>query len=187
MNDSTALPNRRSIRLRAFDYSQRASYFVTIATHNSKHIFGEIILNQMKLSRIGQIVSECWTEIPDHFPAIVLGESIVMPNHIHGVIVIRARARHAVPLQSQAESVEAFGRPRVASIPTVVRSFKSAVSLRARKALAQPTMQVWQRNYFERVIRGEREFSKVRKYILQNPARWEWEKAAFNDTYDFDK
>jgi putative transposase len=128
MSDSIPLPRRRSIGLQSFDYSHPGSYFVTILSHDARHIFGELILGRMKLSRIGNVVSDCCLDIPNHFSGIELGDFIVMPNHVHGIIRIRARARHAVPLQSQAGKVEAFGSPRAASVPTIVRSFKSVVS-----------------------------------------------------------
>ena len=186
MSDSRLLPRRRSIRLQSFDYSHPGSYFVTILTHDARHIFGELILGQMKLSGIGNIVSDCWRDVPNHFPGIELSEFIVMPNHIHGIIRIPARARHAVPLPRHAERVEAFGSPRAVSVPTIVRSFKSAVSQRARKLLGQASARIWQRNYFERVIRNEREFHKVRHYIAQNPACWEFEKDKLDELAIFD-
>jgi putative transposase len=186
MSDSPPLPKRRSIRLRSFDYSHPGSYFVTILSHNARHIFGELILGQMKLSAIGKIVLDCWLDVPNHLPGIELNEYIIMPNHVHGIIRIPARARHAAPLQRHVKTVEAFGSPRVASIPTIVRSFKSAVSLLTRKVLGQPAALIWQRNYFERVLRDEREFHKVRRYIAQNPARWEFEKDKLDEPPIFD-
>jgi REP element-mobilizing transposase RayT len=186
MDDSPDLPNLRSVRLRAFDYSQLGSYFITIQTHRSKHILGKIILGQMKLNRIGQAISECWMGIPNHFPGIELEEYVVMPNHLHGIVMIRARARHAVPLQTRTEHAEAFSQPRPASIPTMVRSFKSAATQYVRKALGQPKMQIWQRNYFERIIRSPREFQKIRKYITLNPARWEFDRDGRDEPFVFD-
>lgn len=187
MNESRDPANRHSIRLRAFDYSQLGSYFITIQAHRSKHIFGKIILGQMKLNRIGQTISDCWMSIPNHFPGVELEEYVVMPNHIHGILVIRARARHAVPLPPQVKLAEAFGHPRPASIPTIVRSFKSAVTQRVRMDLGQPTIQIWQRSYFERVIRGPQEFRKIRKYILTNPARWEFDRNTLDAPLDFNE
>ncbi|MFZ0522664.1 MAG: transposase [Candidatus Acidiferrales bacterium] len=181
MDESPDLPNRRSVRLRAFDYSQLGSYFITIQTHRGKHIFGKIISGQMKLSAVGQAVSECWLGIPDHFGGVELEEYVVMPNHVHGIIMIRARARHAVPLRTRTEHAEAFGHPRPASVPTIVRSFKSAATQHARKILGQQEVQIWQRSYFERVIRSPQEFRKIRKYILLNPARWEFDRNTLDE------
>jgi putative transposase len=186
MSDSPPLPRRRSIRLPSFDYSHPGSYFVTILSHDARHIFGELILGQMRLSAIGQIVSDCWLDVPNHFSGIELSEHIIMPNHLHGIVRIPARARHAVPLPRHADTVEAFGVPRAGSMPTIVRSFKSAVSQRARKALGRPDARIWQRNYFERVIRNEKEFHKARHYIAQNPARWEFENDKLDEPYIFD-
>jgi putative transposase len=186
MSDSSPLPRRRSIRLQSFDYSHPGSYFVTILSHNARHIFGELILGRMKLNAIGKIISSCWLDVPNHFPGVELSEYIIMPNHMHGIIRIPARARHAVPLQRHAEVVEAFGVPRVGSVPTIVRSFKSAVSQRARKVLGRPDARIWQRNYFERVIRNEHELHKIRQYIVQNPARWQFEKDNLDEPPTFD-
>src|SRR5271155_3295996 len=186
MSYSGPLPRRRSIRLPDFDYSHPGSYFVTILSHDAKLIFGELILGRMKLSAIGSIVSDCWRDIPIHFPGIELSEFIVMPNHIHGIVRIPARARRAVPLPRHAEKVEAYGSPCAGSVPTIVRSFKSAVPLKARKLLGRPDERLWQRNYFERVIRNEREFNKVSRYIAQNPARWEFEQDKLDEPPMFD-
>ena len=124
--------------------------------------------------------------IPNHFPGIELEEYVVMPNHVHGIVMIRARARHAVPLQSLAEHAEAFSQPRRASIPTIVRSFKAAATRKVREGLNQPKIQIWQRNYFERVIRGPQEFRKIRKYIIMNPARWEFDRNTLDELPAFD-
>jgi REP element-mobilizing transposase RayT len=140
----------------------------------------------MKLSGIGDIVSDCWRDVPNHFPGIEISEFIVMPKHIHEIIRIPARARHAVPLPPHTRTVETFGSPRAASVPTIVRSFKSAVSHRARKLLGQSSALIWQRNYFGRVIRSDREFHKVRHYIAQNPARCEFEKDKLDEPPVFD-
>jgi putative transposase len=95
MSDPPRLPRRRSIRLQSFNYSHSGSYFVTIVANKAKHIFGEIILGETKLSAIGKIVSDCWLEIPNHFLGVELSEHIIMPNHLHGIIRIRVSQARA--------------------------------------------------------------------------------------------
>jgi REP-associated tyrosine transposase len=99
---------RRSVRLRGFDYAYRGFFFITICTHNKKSTLGKIINNEFRPSAPGKVVEHCWREIPEHFPNVYLDEWVIMPNHLHGIIVIRypkgydivRQARHAVPLQS---------------------------------------------------------------------------------------
>jgi REP element-mobilizing transposase RayT len=130
------------------------------------------------------MVRDSWLAIPDHFPHTALDAFVIMPNHIHGVIWIvdasNVGARHAVPLpntvplpnavhQSQPEQ---FGNPIVGSIPTIVRSFKSAATKRINEYRGTPGATVWQRNYYEHIIRTEETLARVRDYILTNPLRW---------------
>lgn len=164
------LPARRSIRLPGFDYSQIGQYFVTICAFEMRCIFGKIEDRKVRLSRIGQIANELWFEIPHHFSEVTVDPFVVMPNHLHGILTIR-RARHAVPLQKE-HHAEAFRKPVEGSVPTVVRSYKSAVTKRVREALGRKTMNVWQSNYFERVLRDGAEFGDASAYILENPLRW---------------
>lgn len=173
--DAPQLPKRRSIRLKGFDYSQAGNYFVTICSHNRHFLFGKIAAGETRLSRIGQLVTECWYEIPRHFPGVELPAIVVMPNHIHGLLLLYKRARHAVPLHSAIPAVEAFSEPVERSLPTILRSFKGAVTRRVRETLGRD-IQVWQRGYFERVIRNGKEFGLAQNYILQNPIRWEFDR-----------
>ena len=185
MEISNALPQRRSIRLKGFDYAQPGKWFVTICTHNKKCIFGRVVLDEMRLNLLGRIATEYWLDIPHHFPNIELLTHIVMPNHLHGLFVIHAkpRARHvadppwrAVPLQTIGGPAEAYRRPVAGSVPTIVRSFKSAASKRIREILRKPDFETWQRNYYESRIRNEHDARNAWRYILGNPARWHTDK-----------
>ena len=171
MDEETQIRHRRSIRLKNFDYTQPASYFVTISAHNQKCLFGEIIFGVMKYSLVGRLVNECWLEIPRHFPNVALPRHMIMPNHLHGIIVLRGRMP-GVDERRKPAKVEGFSKPVVGSIGTIVRSFKSAVSKRAREMSGRPQMQVWQRNYYEHVIRNKDDFRKTVEYICRNPERW---------------
>jgi putative transposase len=168
MLDASDRPVRRTIRLQGFDYSQPGSYFVTLCAFCKHCIFGRVENGSVRLSSIGEILRACWVEIPIHFLNIRLNAFIVMPNHMHGILIIEERARHAVPLRGGLP-FEAFRKPVPASVPTIVRSYKSAVSKRVRDSCGSRAIQVWQSNYFERVLRNGEEFSNASRYILENP------------------
>jgi len=172
MDDAQPLPRRRSIRLKDFDYSQPGAYFITICAHGKKCIFGKIVGSEMKLNSIGRIVNECWNEVPRHFANAELRSHVVMPNHVHALFVLHPRARHAVPLRSDNKTAEQFRQPVVRSVPTIVRSFKSAVSKRVREISKKPELRVWQRGYYESVLRDGKEFRNALHYIVENPSRW---------------
>jgi REP element-mobilizing transposase RayT len=173
------LPNRRSIRLRGYDYSRAGAYFVTICTLNRECLFGNIENGEMRLNTTGKIVQRCWDEIPFHFSEVELDEFVVMPNHIHGIAVIvdgrgtACRAPTSRAHTCRAPAVEQFGQPVSGSIPTIVRSFKSAATRRINQLRNTPGENLWQRNYWEHIVRNEQELHRIRKYIQNNPAQWE--------------
>ena len=181
MRKDTPLPRRRSVRLKSYDYSQPAAYAVTLCARDRKCLFGKIVLGKALLNVLGEIVDRCWAEIPRHFFGVELPLHVVMPNHLHGILVLSQRARRAVPLRFSADlafsmaGAEAFGIPVAHSIPTIVRSFKSAVTKRAREILRRPDLIVWQRGYYEHVIRDGRDFNNAWDYIRWNPQRWEFD------------
>jgi putative transposase len=159
--------HRRSIRIKGYDYSQAGAYFVTICTQDRKYLFGDIKQSRMLMNYVGHAVVECWNDIQTHFPHVELDEFIVMPNHIHGVAMISdVGARHAVPLPEQ------FGKPVSGSLPTIIWSFKSAVTKHINELRQTPGSQLWQRNYWEHIIRNEQELNRIREYIRNNPMQW---------------
>ena len=162
---------RRSIRLQNYDYSQAGVYFVTVCTRNKECSLGEIIDSQVHLNELGRKVRECWLQIPYHFPNVQLDAFVIMPNHVHGIVVINVGAQHAVPLQRP--ELAAFGKSVPASLPVIVRSFKSAVAKRLNESLGIRGHQLWQRNYYEHIVRKGGDLDKIRRYILENPAKWE--------------
>jgi len=173
------LPVRRSIRLRSFDYTNPGAYFVTLCAHNQRNPFGKIVQDEMVLNLVGHIVNECWLDLARHFPNIRLARHVVMPNHLHGIISIQERARHAVPLRVSSGAgsnappkTHAFASAVRGSLPTIVGAFKAAASKRVRAAMDKPSFRLWQRGYFEHVIRNEDDFEKTCKYIRLNPRRW---------------
>jgi len=170
-NINSKLPARRSIRLPGLDYSQTGQYFVTICAFEMRCVFGKVEERTVQLSRIGEIARKLWLEIPSHFHDVAVEPFVVMPNHLHGILTIRRRARHAVPLQEE-HHAEGFRRPVEGSVPTIIRSYKSVVTKRVRENLQGKAMDVWQSNYFERVLRDGKEFGDAFRYILENPLRW---------------
>jgi len=138
------LLKRQHMRLADYDYSRAGAYFVTLCAVDRKCLFGEVVADEMRLNQIGSVVVSCWGEIPKHFPNVTLDEFAVMPNHLHGILLL---AGHARPL------------------PVIVGSFKSAVSRLAG-------FPVWQRSYWDRIIRSEAELNQARRYTWENPSRW---------------
>ncbi len=178
--------HRRSIRLKGYDYSQAGAYFITIVTQDRACLFGEVVNGEMQLNAAGWIVHQCWEEIPAHFPHVSLDAFVVMPNHVHGIIVITEhrgtacpeRRGTACPERSTAcrAPTEKFGHPVAGSVPTVIRSFKSAATKYINTMRGTPAVPVWQRNYYEHIIRNEKSLNRIRQYITNNPARWEMDR-----------
>jgi putative transposase len=148
--------HRRSIRLQGYDYSQAGMYYITIVTQSREYLFGEVVNAEMILNRFGQIVQYAWYDLPKHYPHVELDTFCSMPNHVHAIIVLTDRIvvkRH--PLSE------------------VVRAFKSFSARRINSLRKTPGIPVWQRNYYEHVIRDENDLQAKRDYILSNPLNWE--------------
>lgn len=170
---------RRSIRLAEYDYASPGAYFVTIATQKKEPIFGRVVGNEIALNEWGKIAEKCWHEIPNHFSQVSLDQFIVMPNHVHGIVFIdeldsvhpknlegqdnsRVGAQHAAPLRQDKVRVYA------GSLGAIVRSFKSAVTKAINELRKPSATPIWQRNYYERVIRDEPDLEQIRSYIAHN-------------------
>ncbi|MBL8077080.1 MAG: hypothetical protein JNM55_03885 [Anaerolineales bacterium] len=173
--------HRRSIRLQGYDYSQAGAYYVTIVTYQRDCLFGKIENEEMLLSDFGAIANECWIAIPDHFPNVELGAYVVMPNHVHGIILIRADESQSNPgMIDDGRRGAALLRPyedqhkinvKPGSLGAIVRSFKSAVSYRINKE--HNATGIWQRNYYEHIIRNETDLQNKTDYIEANPMLWD--------------
>lgn len=187
---NTENPFRRMLRLPGYDYTLPGAYFVTLVTLGRNNLFGEVNREEVQLTIVGEITRACWKAVPCHFSRAGLDEFVIMPNHLHGILWIFddenrdkpcVGARHAVPLQQtamdltnggRALSLERFGKPRSGSIPTILRSFKSAVTRQINEMLGTPGAPVWQRGYYEHVVRDEADLARIRAYITDNPAQW---------------
>lgn len=163
-------PARRSVRLHGFDYAQTGRYFITICAFEKLCLFGRIENEMFVPSPLGSIARRCWLAIPSHFSHVLTDAFVIMPNHMHGILLITGGHGNAVPLQGLQR--EAFQAPVSGSIPTIVRSFKAAATRDARVYVKQPDLKLWQRGYFERVLRNDKEFSYAARYVLENPQRW---------------
>ena len=177
------LPQRKSVRLKTYDYAQAGGYFITVCVQDHACILGEVLNGSVALNPLGYAVEGCWTEIPRHFPSAQLDQFVVMPNHLHGIVIMTlpqpalpgpGGAPPAVPAAPATR--EAFGRPVKGSLPTIIRSFKSAASLAVRQLGGMPRLRLCQRDYFEHVIRNHRDLEEIRRYIYDNPMRWDAEK-----------
>ena len=157
-----------SSRLKNWDYKNPWWYYVTICTKNHKEWFGEISNSKMILNELGQIANEYWINIPIHYPEVELDEYIIMPNHIHGIIILNELPTVETPYMVSLQS------NRQHSLGDVVGKYKAAVARQSRK-MGYKQFQ-WQPRFYDRIIRNEKELFQIRKYIQQNPLKWEIEK-----------
>ncbi|MCP9448369.1 MAG: hypothetical protein NNA22_12480 [Nitrospira sp.] len=163
-------PNRRSIRLKGYDYSQAGAYFITIVTQDRACLFGDGVGGEIRLNGLGEIVRQEWLRTGHIRPNVELDAFVVMPNHVHGIIVLHGDGRGT--LQRAPTTVERFGKPTSNTIPTIVRLFKSATTKRINERRGTPGAPIWQRNYYEHIIRDDESLNRIRQYIAENPLRW---------------
>lgn len=173
--------HRRSIRLKGYDYASEGAYFVTIVTQGRECLFGEIVDGEMHLTKYGEIVRKWWDEIPLHFPNVAAGAFVIMPNHIHGMIFMIDERRGEV-LSPQGDSNEMNNELpggetpplRKPALGQIVGYFKYQSTKEMNQADNTRTInKFWQRNYYEHIIRNEKELQQKTDYILDNPFRWE--------------
>lgn len=165
-----------SIRLPGYDYSQPGAYFITIVTHNRQCLFGNIIDNEMMLNEFGVLVKNEWLKTGIIRPNIVIDAFVVMPNHLHGILIITDNddgySRGDTLQRVSTKTIEQFGKPTKNSIPTIVRLFKSTTTKQINQLHQTPMQPLWQRNYYEHIIRNEVELNRIRQYIIDNPKKW---------------
>ncbi len=182
-----------SARLQHWDYGCNAAYFVTICTQNREYYLGDVINGEMQLSEIGKIAQKCWTEIPQHFPFVELGAFVVMPNHVHGIIIINknddgrddgnnqnngngenveTQNFASLPPTPPSQSKNKFG-PQSKNLASIIRGFKIGVTKNARKIHVDFA---WQSRFHDHIIRNEQSFYNISKYIINNPLKWDDDK-----------
>lgn len=209
-NNHSPQRNRRSIRLKGYDYSQAGAYFVSICTQNRECVFGEIVAGKMVLNDAGRMVESVWGGLPVRFDHIELDEFIVMPNHIHGIFVLRRRGEScirpdcnndykSVEKQLGEHKVRPYGRPDspgdqtlgehevrpYGTLPNtvgrIIQAFKSITTHEYTIGVKQYgwppyPVKLWQRNFYEHIIRDENELNRIREYIQKNPIKWEFDR-----------
>jgi putative transposase len=150
--------HRRSIRLNGYDYSASGAYFITICTHEREYLFGDIVDETMVLNEFGDVARSHWQQLAQYHPNLIMDESIVMPNHLHGIIILDSSIANTK------------------SISEIIRGFKTFAAKAINKERGLRGVLVWQRNYYDRIIRNELELDRVRQYIINNPRNWDADK-----------
>jgi REP element-mobilizing transposase RayT len=152
---------RRSPKLEGYDYTSPGVYFVTLCARAGRYPFGEVCDGEVRLSDVGRAIAQCWKDVPRHFQTVELDLYVVMPNHLHGLIALTEAADSLPPVRT---------RP---SVHTVVGAFKSAATRRVNVMRNTPGVSLWQRTYYDHVVRTEQGLERIREYIANNPIRWE--------------
>ena len=170
----------KSVRLNNYDYSQNGYYFITICTKDKELFFGDVIDEKVVLNKVGSIAYQHWEEIPKHFDNVLLDEYIIMPNHLHGIIVICGgdavvETRHASSLRGkkyigQHPQMSKIS-PQAKSLPVIIGSYKSACTKKIRQKL--DVSFAWQSRFYDHIVRNEKSLDKIRNYIRNNPLKWD--------------
>lgn len=172
---------RRSIRLPGFDYSQFGAYFITICSQNREELFGEIVNGEMVLNDYGELVQFTWNDLVNHMTGIELGEFVIMPNHVHGIVMIVGDEYSVGAGSEPAPTNDARTEPartetkrmKRQPLSEIVRQFKTFSARRINEKRGTTGIPVWQRNYWEHIIRNDEEHEAISAYILNNPGQWE--------------
>ena len=162
---SNNLPQRRGLRLANFDYSSPGAYFVTICVQNRVHLFGKIPDGDVRLNDAGHMVHDSWTAITNQFPSVRLDAFVIMPNHLHGLLWLTS------PFTAEQDNV---AQP---ALPDIMQWFKSWTTAQYRQGVVQHDWtpypkKLWQRSYYDHIVRHDEALNAIRGYIEQNPARW---------------
>ncbi|MCW5876696.1 MAG: hypothetical protein KIS85_07405 [Anaerolineales bacterium] len=190
--------SRKGIRLPEYDYAQPGAYFVTISSYKKVNIFGTVVHEEVQLNDFGEIAQRGWQAIPKHFASVSVDAFIVMPNHIHGILFInedeasvqrknykqgqtsqiRVGAQHAAPIDAALDQISVGARhasplhksrgASSGSLGAIIGSYKSSVSREVNKLRRATSPPIWQRNYYERVVRNQEELDALRHYVTYN-------------------
>jgi putative transposase len=178
--------HRRSIRLKGYDYSQSGAYYVTIVAYERECLFGQVINGEMRLNQFGQIVQRAWFDLPNHYPHVQLDAFCIMPNHVHAVILLNDDGRGGSIGKTPVPDMIISGkdplpdgtqtRPYVGikrhPLSEIVRAFKSFSARRINALRRTPGIPVWQRNYYEHIIRDDEDYKRICSYIESNIDNW---------------
>ncbi|KKP51719.1 MAG: hypothetical protein UR42_C0011G0011 [Candidatus Roizmanbacteria bacterium GW2011_GWA2_33_33] len=180
------IKHRKQNRLNGFNYSSNGYYFVTICTKDREKYFGNIIDNKMVLNNIGEIVNTCWLEIPNHFPNVELDEFQIMPNHVHMIIIInnKSNTKNKSPVGNKyfcsLQNINISWQTKLSgSLSSVIRGFKIGVTKKCRTN--NNKIIIWQKSFYDQIIRTEYSLYFIRQYIHDNPLNWESDRNNFNN------
>ncbi|MCP9465641.1 MAG: hypothetical protein NNA25_12715 [Nitrospira sp.] len=176
MNYDPEKHHRRSICLKGYDYSQPGAYFITIVTQDRACLFGEVVDGEMRVNDAGRMIQSVWDEMSAFYSGIDADEFVVMPNHIHGIIVLVGATPCGRPESGQAQG-QARGPAPTLSVPAAVHRFKTLTTKRYTDGIKQSGWppfrgRLWQRNYYEHIIRNDESLNRIREYITNNPSQW---------------
>jgi len=167
----TGLPQRKSPRLQDYDYTQSGAYFITICTNDRRSIFGYIDDGEMVLSKAGMIAHDRWLALPDHHQRVELDFFVIMPNHMHGIIILTDEKPVGTMPALSADDTQYL---KSGSLGTVVGSYKSSVTRHLQQNIAKHRNdKIWQPRYHDHIIRNPDDLHRLREYVWYNPARWE--------------
>lgn len=165
--------HRRSVRLKDYDYSSVGAYYITVCTRDRQCLFGEIIENKIHLNKYGKIAKKEWMKTPMVRPNIKLDEFVIMPNHIHGIITISNNPTTTCSRGVlQYAPTNTFCSPSQ-TIGSIIRGFKSTITRQINILCDTPDRPIWQRSFYDHVIRNEISLHKIREYIVDNPLTWQ--------------
>jgi len=160
----TTLPKRKNTRLKEFDYSQSSYYFITICLKKRKEFFSHIVNSELILTEFGKILDEVWNNLPKYYN-VELDYYIVMPDHFHGIVII----------DNTLNVKDDKGKDPL-TLSDIIGKFKSYSTRKIRNVISNKIEFEWQKSFYDRIIRNEVEFYNIRKYIKENPLRWDIEK-----------
>lgn len=181
MASSINLFQRKTTRMQGYDYTQPGAYFVTLLTYRRQCLFGALINGVMQLTPLGELASTCWQALESRFQLVQLDEFVVMPDHIHGILMLteddstgRIRARQqetAGSLRTEITSPLPI-TPSKGSLGSIIAAYKSTVARLYNGMMKSPRTKIWNRNYHDRIIRNEAELYRIQVYIRENPTNW---------------
>jgi REP element-mobilizing transposase RayT len=175
---------RRSIRLKNYDYNQPGAYFITICVQNRECLFGDIQDGTVQLNTFGQIVNQLWCQLPAHFPDVEIDAAVIMPNHFHGIIVITRRGLVSKPSNSESlmNKPSAFYQLKT-QLGKIIAYFKYQTTKLINQARDLQGCKIWQKNYYEHIIRNHESLEILRNYVLNNPRQWETDQLYPNNPF----
>ncbi|MBD2070383.1 transposase [Leptolyngbya sp. FACHB-671] len=160
--------HRQSIRLKGYDYSLTGAYFITLCTHQRECLFGEIVDGEMRLNELGQVVADVYLWLATQYSYVHLDAWIVMPNHLHGILVLTGDPRRGVSRNAPTEDAT-----KRKSLGRLIGAFKTVFTKRINLIQSTSGSLVWQRNYYEHIVRNEKSLHDIRQYIHHNPISWQ--------------